>query len=305
MKPAAEISDRAKRYRANEATADWPQVCLFCGSTKDLQVDHLDGFEENGEPENLLILCRSCNQLKAAVYKQAGMGRRTVQYNPGLLSRLFGPRETYRAHGAAHPESLKARRLELDQRRLVERERAADEREEKRREKWTAPQSVGRYKGFTLYKRHEAYPDRGYIFYSSFDPDSWLESLREAKGLIDTYKNPASSFSAWRDAVGVLRGEKSGSPFKAARTVRSTPVHRRYGYLDRMMRANPKVPTFEQYAYAVSTHQGREYIPGRGFTVGAHDEGGAIIHATPKAKRREYAAKIADRKRGRREEVPF
>ena len=77
MKPSSQITDRAKRYRANNVMEDWPKVCMFCGSTKDLGVDHLDGFEENGEPENLLWLCRSCNQLKSAVYKKAGMGRRS------------------------------------------------------------------------------------------------------------------------------------------------------------------------------------------------------------------------------------
>ena len=43
------------------------------------------------------------------------------------------------------------------------------------------------------------------------------------------------------------------------------------------------VPTFAQYAWAVSNH-----------SRGAHDEGGAIIHATPKHKRIEYARRIAE-----------
>jgi hypothetical protein len=57
---------------------------------------------------------------------------------------------------------------------------------------------------------------------------------------------------------------------------------------------NPKATGGAQstaaYARAVSTHES-VYIPGKG-RVGAHDEGGAIIHATPKSKRREYAADI-------------
>jgi hypothetical protein len=54
--------------------------------------------------------------------------------------------------------------------------------------------------------------------------------------------------------------------------------------------AGGKAPTFEQYAFAVSNH-----------TRNAHDEGGAIIHATPKSKRIEYARRIAGLKaeRGR------
>lgn len=42
------------------------------------------------------------------------------------------------------------------------------------------------------------------------------------------------------------------------------------------------VPTFAQYAWAVSNH-----------SRGEHDEGGAVIHATPKHKRIEYARRIA------------
>lgn len=54
------------------------------------------------------------------------------------------------------------------------------------------------------------------------------------------------------------------------------------------------VPSFAQYAWAVSNH-----------SKGAHDEGGAIIHATPKRKRVEYAKRIAGIKDSRRESVPF
>jgi hypothetical protein len=54
------------------------------------------------------------------------------------------------------------------------------------------------------------------------------------------------------------------------------------------------VPTFQQYVWAVTHHSRR-----------SHDEGGAIIHATPKSKRVEYAHRIADIKRSRRSEVPF
>lgn len=301
MKPATQISDRAKRYRANQETSDWPQVCMFCGSTQYLEVDHLDGFEENGEPENLLILCKSCNQKKSQVYLKAGLGRRTVQYNPGMLSRLFGPRETYRTTGGGHRDfqkQLKQERADAKAReRAEERELRRDELEARREEKRVAPVAIGRYKGFTLYRQGSG-PDR--VYYSTMDPDSWLDSAREAKQLIDTFKNPAAGVAHWEHAVNVLRGEAKGSPHAAARVIRSTPVSRRYQYLDRMMRANPAVPTFEQYVYAVKQHCG-----GAGDNCGAHDEGGVIIHATPKSKRREYAARIADWKDKKRDEVPF
>lgn len=295
MKPATKITDRAKRYRANALVPEGPKVCMMCGSTSDLGVDHLDGFEENLEPENLWWLCRSCNQLKSAVYLEHGMGRRTVQYNPGFLQRLFGPKETYRVHGAAHPEARRERAQEAREAREREREEIRKDRAEARARRAAEPQAVGRYKGFTLYRGG---PAGSRYFYSTMDPDSWLDSTSQVKRLIDTFKNPAAGLSAWRNAVAVLRGDKDGSPFAAARVVRSTPVSRRYRYLDQTMRMNPSSPSFQQYAWAVAHH-----------TRGAIDEGGAVIHATPKAKRKEYAERIAETKRSRgtayRSEVPF
>jgi len=49
-----------------------------------------------------------------------------------------------------------------------------------------------------------------------------------------------------------------------------------------------QAPTFQQYAWAVANH-----------ARGAHDEGGAIIHATPLNLRREYAGQIWDARRER------
>lgn len=52
--------------------------------------------------------------------------------------------------------------------------------------------------------------------------------------------------------------------------------------------------TYAEYARAVSIHR-----------RGAHDEGGAIIHATPKELRSKYARRFAASKRKRSSEVPF
>jgi hypothetical protein len=59
---------------------------------------------------------------------------------------------------------------------------------------------------------------------------------------------------------------------------------------------NPSVgvPTFQQYVWAV-THHSR----------GGRDEGGVVIHATPRSKRLEYAQRIADIKRLHRANVPL
>ncbi len=43
---------------------------------------HVDGREENGEPENLIWTCRSCNVRCGNTLKRANLGGRTRQYNP-------------------------------------------------------------------------------------------------------------------------------------------------------------------------------------------------------------------------------
>src|SRR5271157_426742 len=55
------------------------------------------------------------------------------------------------------------------------------------------------------------------------------------------------------------------------------------------------IPTFGQYARAVTQQQ----------HSGEHGEAGAVIHATPKSKRVEYARRIADLKASRRNVWPF
>jgi hypothetical protein len=47
-----------------------------------VDVHHLDGHEEHGEPENLAWACRPCNVSIARVMHAEGLGRRTRQRNP-------------------------------------------------------------------------------------------------------------------------------------------------------------------------------------------------------------------------------
>ena len=70
----------------------------------------------------------------------------------------------------------------------------------------------------------------------------------------------------------------------------------RAGLGRRTRQYNPGAETLAQYVLAVTAH-----------TRGAHDEGGRIIHETPKSKRREFAAEIWARRRARAGEdfVPF
>lgn len=101
--------------------------------------------------------------------------------------------------------------------------------------------------------------------------------------------------------------EDNGSPRNLAWACRSCNTrigvaHKRAGIGKRTRQFNKaagaRVPSYAQYAHAVSVH-----------VRGAHDEGGAVIHATPPELRSQYARQIAaeKRKRGthRRSEVPF
>ncbi len=58
-----------------------PRVCVYCGSDATM-VDHVDGNESHGNPENLAFSCRPCNTTKANVMHAAGIGTKTRQYNP-------------------------------------------------------------------------------------------------------------------------------------------------------------------------------------------------------------------------------
>lgn len=84
-KPAEAISDRGARYRANSPGCRplRPRICIFCGGTRNVEVHHLDGHEENTDPRNLVWADRPCNTIIGIVLKRAGLGRRTRQFNPG------------------------------------------------------------------------------------------------------------------------------------------------------------------------------------------------------------------------------
>jgi hypothetical protein len=82
MMPArANLTDRAKRYRAQSAVYG-VRRCVLCGAKGRLDVMHLDGNEANGDPQNLAYGCRSCNGKLAAAFKRIGAGVPTDQYNP-------------------------------------------------------------------------------------------------------------------------------------------------------------------------------------------------------------------------------
>ena len=76
------VTDRALRYRAQKNAPDGPKICGYCGSRQNVELEHVNGFEEDCEPENLIWACRRCNTQKGAHFAREGVGRRTHQYNP-------------------------------------------------------------------------------------------------------------------------------------------------------------------------------------------------------------------------------
>ena len=84
LKPVDQITDRAKRYRANrpEVRPSLPKKCNYCGSKRNVVIDHVNGDESDGSKKNLQWLCKSCNTAKGLYDKRNGNGVRTRQYNP-------------------------------------------------------------------------------------------------------------------------------------------------------------------------------------------------------------------------------
>ncbi len=81
-KPVELITDRARRYRANQTPPPGPRQCNYCGRKPARDIDHVDGNEANGNPANLVYACRSCNTRKGVVFRNAGIGKLTRQFNP-------------------------------------------------------------------------------------------------------------------------------------------------------------------------------------------------------------------------------
>lgn len=70
------------RYRANACPPPGPRICALCGSTRTIEIGHLNGHEEDTSAANLLWTCRGCNVRCGNTLRRAGIGRATLQYNP-------------------------------------------------------------------------------------------------------------------------------------------------------------------------------------------------------------------------------
>lgn len=89
LRPASEITDRAKRYRAHhpDVEPEPPKQCGFCGSPRFVVPHHINGREEDLDPQNLMWACKSCNTWLGFLYRDHKIGRLTQQYNPSKASR--------------------------------------------------------------------------------------------------------------------------------------------------------------------------------------------------------------------------
>jgi hypothetical protein len=99
----ANVTDRALRYRANAEPPSGPRQCGFCGSRDNVEVGHVNGHEEDGEPENLIWTCRSCNVHASNTLRNAGLGRPTNQYNPSKSGGASNVGEWIQAVGTIVP----------------------------------------------------------------------------------------------------------------------------------------------------------------------------------------------------------
>ena len=103
-KPAEQITDRAKRYRAHhpDVTPGPPKQCGFCGSRRNVVPHHITGNEADGEKQNLMWACKSCNGAVAHVMRKNGLGKKTRQFNPAKKrGRISGTEAQLRAYNFA------------------------------------------------------------------------------------------------------------------------------------------------------------------------------------------------------------
>jgi hypothetical protein len=100
-KPVEQISDRAKRYRAQHPDVRPlpPKQCGFCGSKRSVIPHHILGDESDGSADNLMWACKSCNGKVGHKMRKNGIGKLTRQYNPPRAR--GGRREQMKAYGDA------------------------------------------------------------------------------------------------------------------------------------------------------------------------------------------------------------
>lgn len=194
------MSDRALRYRAAAHPPPGPRICCLCGSTN-VEIAHLNGYEEDSRPENLLWTCRACNVRCGNTLRKAGLGRLTRQFNPG---------------DAPEPDEW-----------LVQRARATAGGGRIH----SVEQLIGAYRMYgAVLKRKPGDRDSQRKFYE-------VEAKLRA-GMGAPRFNPADgarSLGQWVVAIQAMKGESDAMPVAAAvEMIRATPPRRRSEFAEQI-----------------------------------------------------------------------
>ena len=86
-KEKRDVTDRALRYRAQANAPPGPRVCALCGSTRNIDIGHINGHEEDNSAANKLYMCRSCNVRCGNTLRRAGSADSPSSTIPRLRAR--------------------------------------------------------------------------------------------------------------------------------------------------------------------------------------------------------------------------
>jgi len=201
-KDAATITDRALRYRANACPPPGPRICCLCGSTRSVEIGHLNGREEDTSPQNLIFTCRADNVRCGNALRAARLGRLTRQYNPSANADAPEPDEWLieRARATAGGARIHA-----------------------------TEQLIGAYRMYAAVLKRQ--PGDRRIREQFYATEAKLRA-----GLRGSYRqiNPsdgARSMGQWVSAVQAIKGQSTGMSIQSAvEMIRATPPKRRSEY---------------------------------------------------------------------------
>lgn len=81
----AYLNGNSLRYIRRRLSRTKPAVCEWCGTTKKVQVHHVNHNKENNDPDNLMWLCGPCNRLEAQLWALEQTGRATRHFENNRL----------------------------------------------------------------------------------------------------------------------------------------------------------------------------------------------------------------------------
>jgi hypothetical protein len=91
------ITHRALRYRANAYPPPGRKTCCPCGSSRNVEIEHVNWHEEDLSLVNLFWTWRACNLRCWNTLRRAGPSRLTRQYSPSRREPRAWPRGSTRS----------------------------------------------------------------------------------------------------------------------------------------------------------------------------------------------------------------